>query len=152
MTWSGLRSSGVLTGAYTLVYVTRQYSRASLSDTRHTNFYVIASGCVNIHTSFYATISGCYRIRRVFISSLQADIRFCNLLLLNKDFSGNKVIHHHHCGRTDFGDHIVDTEKIGSQPHTQFVHPQSYNTQQDKDYELAAFIGIFIGLKYKRNT
>ena len=105
-----------------------------------------------IHTSFYATISGCYRIRRVFISSLQADIRFCNLLLLNKDFSGNKVIHHHHCGRTDFGDHIVDTEKIGSQPHTQFVHSQSYNTQQDKDYELAAFIGIFIGLKYKRNA
>ena len=41
MTWSGLRSSGVLTGAYTLVYVTRQYSRASLSDTRHTSFYVI---------------------------------------------------------------------------------------------------------------
>ena len=69
-----------------------------------------------------------------------------------KDFSGNKVIHHHHCGRTDFGDHIVDAEKIGSQPHTQFVHSQSYNTQQDKDYELAAFIGIFIGLKYKRNT
>ena len=138
MTWSGLRSSGVLTGAYTLVYVTRQYSRASLSDTRH--------------TSFYATISGCYRIRRIFISSLQADIRFCNLLLLNKDFSGNKVIHHHHCGRTDFGDHIVDTEKIGSQPHTQFVHSQSYDTQQDKDYELAAFIGIFIGLKYKSDT
>ena len=56
MTWSGLRSSGVLTGAYTLVYVTRQYSRASLSDTRHTSFYVIASGCVNIHTSFYVII------------------------------------------------------------------------------------------------
>ena len=58
MTWSGLRSSGVLTGAYTLVYVTRQYSRASLSDTRHTSFYVIASGCVNIHTSFYVIIPG----------------------------------------------------------------------------------------------
>ena len=72
--------------------------------------------------------------------------------VLTKRFSGNKVIHHHNCGRTDFGDHIVDTEKIGSQPHTQFVHSQSYDTQQDKDYELAAFIGIFIGLKYKRNT
>ena len=40
MTWSGLRSSGVLTDAHTLVYVTRQYSRASLSDI-HTSFYVI---------------------------------------------------------------------------------------------------------------
>ena len=47
MTWSGLRSSGVLTGAYTLVYVTRQYSRASLSDTRHTSFYVIIPGYAN---------------------------------------------------------------------------------------------------------
>ena len=48
MTWSGLRSSGVLTGAYTLVYVTRQYSRASLSDTRHTSFYVIVPGCFGL--------------------------------------------------------------------------------------------------------
>ena len=86
MTWSGLRSSGVLTDAYTLVYVTRQYSRASLSDTRHTSFYVIASGCVNIHASFYATISGCYRIRRVFISSLQADIRFATYFFSIKIF------------------------------------------------------------------
>ena len=61
MTWSGLRSSGVLTGAYTLVYVTRQYSRASLSDTRHTSFYVITSGLLLIiHTSFYATHLGLF--------------------------------------------------------------------------------------------
>ena len=55
-----------------------------------------------IHTSFYAIISGCYRIRRVFISSLQTDIRFCNLLLLNKDFSGNKVVHHDNRSCKDF--------------------------------------------------
>ena len=70
MTWSGLRSSGVLTGAYTLVYVTRQYSRASLSNTRHTSFYATIPGCYRIHTSFYAAIPGCYRIHTSFYATI----------------------------------------------------------------------------------
>ena len=42
MTWSEQEGSVVLTDAYTLVYVSRQYSRTFLSDTRHTSFYSTA--------------------------------------------------------------------------------------------------------------
>ena len=41
MTWSEQGSSGLLTDAYTSVYVSRQYARTFLSDTRHTSFYVV---------------------------------------------------------------------------------------------------------------
>ena len=45
MTWSEQEGSVVLTDAYTLVYVSRQYSRTFLSDTRHTSFYATTQGC-----------------------------------------------------------------------------------------------------------
>ena len=48
MTWSEQGSSGLLTDAYTSVYVSRQYARTFLSDTRHTSFYAIVRGCRNL--------------------------------------------------------------------------------------------------------
>ena len=49
MTWSGLKSSGILTDAYTECVRGRQYFRAFLSDTRHTSFYADSRGAAGFH-------------------------------------------------------------------------------------------------------
>ena len=60
MTWSEQEGSVVLTDAYTLVYVSRQYSRTFLSDTRHTSFYADLTGCCIYRLLFHSQI--CFQL------------------------------------------------------------------------------------------
>ncbi len=55
MTWSGQGSSGVLAGITPQVYISRQYAKAFLSDTRHTSFYVTTLGCHKFIRTFMLT-------------------------------------------------------------------------------------------------
>ena len=73
-------------------------------------------------------------------------------MLLNEFFSGYKIINHDDCSRSDFTDHIMNSNTVHRNPHHNLIDDQASDAEDQKHEKFFDLIGIFIRIKHIFNA